>query len=173
MPISAATLQEAEAAIRRKLRANGFRAELEYAPDQIVETGRWRYVPFCWIGCEGFIVNKGDLYVNWLGSALDLEDCFWGHDRNVFCDLVDFTFSPDTNPDLAARLFARFKHMRSNAAGISPRNPVGYRQSEIAKAFSNWFPTFRRHSVWHCIPELKQACERDGLRFTCALSKRA
>ena len=64
------TIREAEDAIKRRLIADGFRATLEYAPDKVIETDRWWYIPFCWIGCAGFIVSKDDLYVNWLGSAL-------------------------------------------------------------------------------------------------------
>src|SRR5258706_354551 len=93
MSTTAATIRDAEDAIGRRFIADGFRGTLEYASDKVIETDRWWYIPFCWIGCAGFIVSKDDLYVNWLGSALSLEQCFWGHDHGVFCDLVDFTFS--------------------------------------------------------------------------------
>ena len=113
-----------------------------------------------------------DLYVNWLGSALTLEQCFWGHDHGVFCDLVDFTFSPDTERAVAARLLSRFKHMHPNARGVLPNEPVWYRDSEIAEAQSRQFPVFSRHFVWLAIPELIHAYEKEGMQFTCRLSKR-
>jgi len=165
------TLLEAEEAIRRRFAADVFRGQLKYEPAKVIETDRWWYIPFCWIGCAGFIVNKADLYVNWLGSGLGLEQCFWGHDHGVYCDLVDFAFSPETDTRLAARLVSRFKHMRPNARGVLPNEPVWYRESEIPMVISSQFPTFRRHHVWCGIPDLFHSCENDGLRFTCCLSK--
>jgi hypothetical protein len=171
MSATTPTIRDAEKAIRRRFVADGFRGKLEYAPDKVIETDRWWYIPFRWIGCSGFIVSKDDLYVNWLGSALSLEQCFWGHDHGVFCDLVDFTFSPETDRILAARLIARFKHMHPNARGVLPSEPVWYRDSEISEALLSQFPAFRRHFVWSSIPELRHAYEKEGLRFTCRLSK--
>jgi hypothetical protein len=171
MSANNATIREAEDAIRRRFIADGFRGTLKYATDKVVETERWWYIPFSWIGCAGFIVNKDDLYVNWLGSCLSLEQCFWGHDHGVICDLVDFTFSSDTDKSLAVRLLAGFKHTRPNANGVLPSEPVPYRDSEIPEALSSHFPTFNRHFVWFSIPELRRAYDEDGLRFTCRLSK--
>ena len=171
MSANTATIREAEEAIKRRLIADAFRGTFEYAPDKVIETDRWWYIPFCWLGCAGFIVSKDDLYVNWLGSALTLEHCFWGHDHGVFCDLVDFGFSPDTDRTLAARLLLRFKHMHPNARGVRPSEPVWYEESEIPAALSSAFPTFSRHFVWFSIPELRHAYENDGLRFTCGLPR--
>jgi hypothetical protein len=165
------TMREAEDAIRRRFAADGFRGQLEYDPGKVIETDRWWYIPCCWIGCAGFIVNKDDLYVNWLGSSVSLEQCFWGHDHGVYCDLVDFAFAPDSDTGLAARLVSRFKHMHPNARGVRPTEPVWYRESELPTAVSSQFPTFRRHFVWFGIPELFHAYENSGLRFTCCLSK--
>lgn len=118
-------------------------------------------------------MSKEDLYVNWLGSALSVEECFWGHDRGVFCDLVDFAFAPDTDEGDAARLLPRFKHMHPNAGGVLPSEPVWYRDSEVLAALKRHFPVFSGHFVWYAIPELHHAYEQDGLRFTCRLSKGA
>src|SRR4029453_2250139 len=104
MSATSTTIRDAEDAIRRRFIADGFRGTLKYSSDKVIETDRWGYIPSCWIGWAGLIVNKDDLYVNWLGLALSLEQCFWGHTRGVFFDLVDFTFSPDTDRVLAARL---------------------------------------------------------------------
>lgn len=164
------TIREAEDAIRRRLTVERFRGTIEYEPSQVIETDRCWYIPYRWIGCAGFIVNKDDLYVNWLGSGLSLDQCIWGHEHGIYCDLVDFTFSPATGRDLAARLVAKFKHMHPNAKGVLPNQPVWYRDSEIQAALSSQFPSFRRHSVWLAIPELIQACDREGLQFSCCLS---
>ena len=171
MALTTSTIRDAEVAIISRLTADSFRGNLDYAADKVIETARWWYIPYCWIGCAGFIVNKDDLYVNWLGSALSLEQCFWGHDHGVFCDLVDFSFSPDTDRTLAARLLSRFKHMHRNAKGSMPSESVLYQDSEIPVALSNQFPTFSRHFVWLGIAEFLHAYEKEGLRFTCELSR--
>ena len=108
--------------------------------------------------------------MNELGSALSLEECFWGHDHGTSTDLVDFTFAPETDLTLAAKLLGRFKHMRPNARGELPRNPVWYRESEIGPALSSQFPVFKRHFVGFAIPELRKAVDDDGLRFRSLLS---
>ena len=167
------TFREAEDAIRRRFAADGFRGTLRYEPAKVIETDRWWYIPYCWIGCLGFIVNRHDLYVNWLGSGPSLEQCFWGHDRGVFNDLVDFTFAQDTRMELAARLLGKFMHTRPNARGVLPWRAVWYRESEVPIVLSSQFPKFRRQFVWQAIPELLRACETEGLRFACGLSRKA
>ena len=164
------TIRDAEDAIRRRFIVDGFRGTLKYDSKEVIETDRWWYIPFCWIGCLGFIVRKDDLYVNWLGSGICLEKCIWAHDQGVYCDLVDFTFASETDRALAARLVAGFKHMHPNARGVLPNQEVWYRDSEIPEALARQFPTFRRHFVWFAIPQLHRACEEEGLRFTCKLS---
>src|SRR5262249_48861612 len=99
-----------------------------------------------------------------------LEHCFWGHDRGMYCDLVDFSFAPDTEVELARALFPRFQHMHPNAKGLSPKEPVPYRDSELDSLFRQQFPSFKRHFVWYAIPEIQKASENRGLRFTSTLS---
>ena len=165
------SIRDAENAIRRRFAADGFQGELQYESGKVIENSRWWYIPFRWIGCAGFIVNKSDLYVNWLESGVSLDKCFWSHDLGIFCDLVDFTFSSDTNIELATKMLLRFKHTHPNARGMLPAEPVWYRESEIASALSSQFPTFKRHFVWSGIPELFDAYQREGLQFNCCLSK--
>lgn len=164
------TIRDAENAIRRRFAAEGFRGTLKYEPSRVIETDRWWYIPFCWIGCAGFIVNKDDLYVNWLGSGFTLDQCIWGHEHGIYSDLVDFTFSPATDLKLVARLLARFRHTHPDAKGVLPNRSVWYRDSEIGPAIFIQFPIFRRHSAWFAIPELNQAFEKEGLQFSSCLS---
>jgi hypothetical protein len=165
------TIREAEDAIRRLFAATRFPGELRYDPAKVIERARWWYIPYTWIGCEGFIVSKDDLYVNWLGSALSLEECFWGHEHGVVNDLVDFEFAAGTDIGLATRLVSRFKHTHPNPQGVVPREPVWYESEEVASAVSQQFPVFERHYAWFCISDLMASCEHDGLQFTCSLCK--
>jgi hypothetical protein len=155
--------------IQKRLEEEQFHMTVSYEPQDLLRSKTWWYIPYRWIGCRGFIVNMDDGYVNWLGSALSLQHCFWGHERGVVCDLVDFTFAPDTDPKLAERLLPRFKHMHRDEHGVLPSEPVWYREVETSAAVSNQFPTFRRHFVWFAIPDLFNAYEKEGLRFNCAL----
>ncbi|MDB6026183.1 MAG: hypothetical protein JWM68_2406 [Verrucomicrobiales bacterium] len=167
------TIRDAEEAIRRRFSADGFRGTLKYNLAEMIEAERWWYIPYKWIGCFGFIVNKDDLYVNWLGSGLfKLELCFWGHDHGIVNDLVDFSFAPDTDTTVAAKLLSGFMHMHPNARGVLPTEPVWYRDSEIPSALSTQFPLFKRHLVWTNLRGLFEAYEKDGLRFDCRLAKK-
>ena len=175
-PMSASvknTIQDAENAIQNRFVKDGFRAVIQYDALKVIENERWWYIPLVWIGCGGFIVSKDELYVNWLGSTShpNLEECFWGHDHGLYCDMVDFTFAPDTDIKLAARILSKFKHTHPKEGGPPPAEPVWYHDSEIAPALSGQFPTFRRHFVWHAISDLRQAHENEGLQFSCQLSK--
>lgn len=173
MPNFNFTIREAEDAIRRRFTADRFQGELRYDPAKVIETDQWWYIPYTWIGCKGFIVSKEDLYVNWLGSGLTLEECLWGHEHGVVYDLVDFSFAPNTDTGLAKQLVSRFKHMHPNASGMTPSEPVWYRDSEVEAAVSNQFPNFKRHFVWSTIPELMEAYDNERLRFTCHPSARS
>jgi len=167
---SRASLESALTRIHARVRKERFEMTVSYKTQDLLRSKSWWYVPYRWIGCNGFIVNTDDDYVNWLGSALPLHLCFWGHEHGVVADLIDFSFSPDTDLRIAARLLPRFKHMLPNARGALPSEPVWYRESEIPSALARQFPVFRRHLVWYAIPELLLAYENEGIRFTCSLS---
>src|SRR5436190_6308969 len=170
---SRVSLDFALTSIQKHLDKERFQGTVSYNARDLLRSQRWWYIPYRWIGCRGFIVSLDSGYVNWLGSALSLKNCFWGHERGVVCDLVDFAFAPETDMALAGRLLGRFKHMHPNASGVLPGEPVWYRESEIPSALSNQFPMFRRHFVWFAIPELFHAYEMEGLRFTCSQSAAA
>ena len=170
------TIHDAEKAIKRKFAEKNqscFNEPLRYEASKVIENERWWYIPCVWIGCSGCIVNKQDLCVNWLGSALSQPEYFWGHDHGIFHDLVDFAFAPDTDRELAVRLLARFQHMHPDARGVAPKEPVWYRDSEITSAIDTHFPSFKRHFVWFAIPEIRRACETNGLHFTSILAEKA
>jgi hypothetical protein len=168
-------LDEVDDAIRRKFASEGFRGVLKYDRSEAEETEHWWFIPYGWIGCSGCIVNKRDLYVNWLGSALPREMFVWGHERGIFHELLDFSFAPDTPRELAGRLLRRFKYQNPKRTG-SHDNLLWYRDEEVSAALENHFPTFRSHFVWYGIPEIpeiRKACEEEGLRFTCVPSSQA
>ena len=167
-----ASLDKALRCLQERLNQEQFEGTVPFNPDDLLRSRNWWYVPYRWIGCIGFIVSSENGYVNWLGSGsgIHLRECLWGHERGIFCDLVDFTFAQDTDPKLAVELVGKFHHMHPNSRGVLPRWPVPYRDSEIQSAFSIYFPTFSRHFIWSALPELARAY-KEGLRFTCRLAK--
>jgi hypothetical protein len=158
-------IKEAEKAIENRLEKAGFKASMAYDPQGVIESERWWYIPCRFVGSIGCIVSKSDLYVNWLGSALPLDDCIWGHDNGVYHDLVDFHFFPETSQELAGKVLLKFKHMLPRSDGVCPAEPVWYRECEIGDALKAMFPDFPRHFAWYALPELRQAWEQQGLRF--------
>jgi hypothetical protein len=49
--------------------------------DEIVERDAFWFFHVGFIGSVGVIVDKADLSLFPMGSALPLDDCFWGHER--------------------------------------------------------------------------------------------
>lgn len=168
-----ASLEEAERQVKAFLQR-----DIEYDPQLLMESEFWWYIPHCWIGCSGFIVDKETGNVDCLGSGVSaegrfLENCFWGHDHGLNADLVDFAFAPDTSLDLAKQIVSKFKHLRPNSHGMLPEEPVWYRDSELESAVAEQFPLFKRHAVWPAITDLRKAYEEHGLRFTVEPSREA
>jgi hypothetical protein len=168
---SRASLDFALGRLHQRLQSGRLQGTVSYDIRYLFRSRHWWYISYGWIGWGGFIVSLDNGYVNCLGSGIPLRDCLWGHEHGIVCDLVDFTFSPDTSKALAARLLERFKHMHPNARGVLPREPVWYRESEIPDALSRQFPAFKRHFAWSALPELHRAFKEEGLRFTCSLAE--
>jgi hypothetical protein len=164
-PDRRSALAEAERRLRILLKR-----DFEYDPEWLFESEAWWYIPYYWVGCDGYIVDKKTGSVGELGSSLSsLDDRFWGHDLNLTAELVDFSFAPDTSVELAKMIFSSFRHMDPNDRDVNPYDPYGrvrYRDSEIESAFERQFPTFERHFVGGAISKIRTAYENQGLRFT-------
>lgn len=158
------TLRDAEDAIRRHLKKPAH--PLHYDPALLVETERWWYIPYGWIGCGGFIVDKHDLAINELGSALSLEDSFWGHDHGIVCDPVDFTFTADIKPhwNTVWDIVDRFQRPLPRFYLLG-RDYDFYPAEDVRPAIIAQFPTFRAHFVWYAIPILRAAVEARAVSF--------
>jgi len=63
---------------------------IEIKQEYLIESLAWWYIPFGWIGCSGYIVDKNDGHVNQLGSAYPLSVWFWGHIHGFKHDTYDF-----------------------------------------------------------------------------------
>ena len=63
------SLREAERNIKALLKRREFKSKFKYQADDLLESENWWYVPYFWIGCQGFIADKKGGYVNWLASS--------------------------------------------------------------------------------------------------------
>ncbi|MGC4091927.1 MAG: hypothetical protein QM756_29400 [Polyangiaceae bacterium] len=48
---------------------------------EIIDRGAYWFFPVGFVGSCGVIVDKADLRLFPMGSALQLDDCFWGHEH--------------------------------------------------------------------------------------------
>lgn len=152
------SLNAALCAIQSRLDKEPQKHTITYKDEDLLESEHWWYVPYRWIGCAGFFVDKLDLYVDWLGSGaiMDLDNILWGHNHGIICDLVDFEFAPNTPRESAGILFTHVPAVDENY----------WDPSLVPDVFAAQFPMFRRHFVWSAIPMIRAAYDQ-GLRFSC------
>ncbi|HKO49668.1 MAG TPA: hypothetical protein VJV79_18190, partial [Polyangiaceae bacterium] len=55
---------------------------------EVIDRGTYWFFPVGFVGSSGVIVNKSDLALFPMGSALSLDDCFWGHEHGFSPELV-------------------------------------------------------------------------------------
>mgnify|MGYP001551214579 CR=1 FL=1 len=85
MPVTLGrSLDEARDAVARYSEATGS----IWFSESIVERETYWFFPVGFIGSCGVIVNKVDLALFPMGSALSLDDCFWGHEHGFSPDRV-------------------------------------------------------------------------------------
>ena len=106
------SLNDAVAHLRKSL---GEEFDLDIT--RVIESKDWWYIPFVWIGCRGYIVDKLNGYINQLGSCHPLDLCFWAHERNIKYVYSDLTVTRINN--LPATI-ATLKRMGNR----SPINPI-------------------------------------------------
>lgn len=71
------SLDEARAAVTLYAEATGSM----WFSESIVERDTYWFFPVGFIGSRGVIVDKADLALFPMGSALSIDDCFWGHEH--------------------------------------------------------------------------------------------
>lgn len=137
----------------------------------VIEAPRWWYLPYIWIGCAGYILDKSDGYIRQLGSCHSLDDCFWSQNKGIkygYSDLIvtrvkDVKKTVNTLMELGNR--------------ASPINPIPNKDDDKGKRTKFWTPreleteigscpvTFENQILWFTIPYLREACERGYFEF--------
>lgn len=143
---------------------------VSFEESQVIEAPRWWYIPYVWIGCSGFIIDKADGYINQLGSCHSLDDCFWAHNRGIKYGYADLTIHQIN--DLTGTIDTLMK-MGSH----SPYNPIpnkpntnsdrsGFWTREELETLLNVLPlTFLNQVLWFTIPALRRAETKSFCKF--------
>lgn len=168
-----ASLEFALAAMQAHLDQAQFQEPIKFDATGLLRCDEWWYIPFGWIGCYGFLVDRRDGYVNWLGSAMmTLNDCFWGHTRGIFCAPIDFTFTCDRDASYATVLDLVSQFRRCTAdTGRLEIDDFSYSKEAAKHAIDRQFPHFKHHFAWLAIPALRQASEAGLISFHAEASK--
>jgi hypothetical protein len=167
-----ASLKLALEAMRRRFEKDRFQGELRFDHAKLLRCDNWWYIPFSWIGCFGFIVDRRDGGVDWLSSGfMTLSDCFWGHNRGIICGPIDFTFTPEVSAseDTILSLVKMFRRCVRRAQS-EDLDYVGYSIEDAMEAIKTRFPTFKFHCAWGAIPAIREATERELISFHAELT---
>jgi len=144
--------------------------EVKFESRELVENENWWYIPFCWIGCAGYIVDKFDGYINQLGSCHPMDACFWGHNQNIKYGYSDLTINQINNYDATISTLMKM----GNRAPINPipnkTNSDGnqtefFTESDIKQHLEMLPSTFENQRLWFTIPALKKSVENNDFEF--------
>ncbi|WP_438027229.1 hypothetical protein [Sorangium sp. So ce233] len=78
------TLEQAHRAVQAYAAQHG----AVWFDDAVVDRGGYWFFRVGYVGSCGVIVDKADGRLSVMGSALSLDDCFWGHEHGFSPDLV-------------------------------------------------------------------------------------
>ncbi len=160
-----ATLATAKQHLERAL-------ETEFSCDdsEAIEAPEWWYIPYGWIGCAGFIIDKADGYINQLGSCHSLDDCFWAHNRGIKYGYADLTITQvndregtiDTLMKMGNR--APLNPIPNKSDGNDERRTFWTRE-ELGQQIDDLPVTFDNQHLWFTIPALRRADENAFCNF--------
>jgi hypothetical protein len=74
---------------------------------QALEAATWWYVPYSWIGCAGFVVEKATGQVHQMGSNAGLDTYLWAQARGLLWDRADLVIDAVRDRDAAIRWLRR------------------------------------------------------------------
>ena len=144
--------------------------EISFDREQVVESENWWYIPFVWMGCSGYIVDKLDGYINQLGSCHPLGLCFWAHNRNIKYDYADLTVNQVYNLDATLKTLIQMGN-RSRINPIPNKPDAGgertefWTEEELEEKLKTLPVTFPNQQLWFTIRALKQSCDNDEFEF--------
>jgi hypothetical protein len=116
---------------------------------EIIDRGTYWFFRVGFIGSRGVIVDKADLSVFPMGSALSLEDCFWGHEHGFSPEFVVLRILKVQDLD------ATVEFLLPLAAGPDGRNP-NPRRAWLRTALADLPLDFPPRRLWLNIPDFRR-----------------
>jgi hypothetical protein len=105
------TLEEAAARVAAHLgapvRVGDVREDEIFDARDALEAATWWYVPYFWIGCAGFVVEKATGQVHQMGSNAGLETYLWAQAHGLLWERADLVIDEVRDRDAAARWLRR------------------------------------------------------------------
>lgn len=144
--------------------------EFEFNDDEVVESENWWYIPFVWLGCGGYIIDKLDGYINRLGPGQPLDLCFWAHEHDIKYSYSDLTVTKITN---LTETIVTLKRL-GNRSAINPipnkSDDSGNRtkfltDSDIEDHLASLPATFENQILWYTIRALKKSADAGDFEF--------
>jgi hypothetical protein len=162
------SLQTADSALRRFLVSVDFKSEIDYAPDAVMESAQWWYIPFRWIGCSGFIVEKADGAVDWLGSGYPMRLWFWAHNRGLWGDTTDITI-------LAMSKAPEVRDLVLDLVRVGPNGSFNRElaEAEVDRIYSNLPAQLNGKEIWLFLRQIEAISAKGEFEFTAKPSARA
>jgi hypothetical protein len=74
---------------------------------EALEAETWWYVPYAWIGCCGFVVEKATGQVHQMGSNAGLETYLWAQSQGLLWERADLVIDAVRDRDVAIRWLQR------------------------------------------------------------------
>lgn len=147
--------------------------KVQFDERKVIESSDWWYLPYIWIGCAGYIVDKNDGYITQLGSCHTLDDCFWAQNHGVKYKYADLTVLRVNDEEQTVGTLMGM----GNRASINPianksdadRERVKYWTPDELKGQLDSLPvTFENQMLWFTIPALRHATENGFFEFQVA-----
>ncbi|WP_395744194.1 hypothetical protein [Prosthecobacter sp.] len=164
MPIDLSEKKSFDQALQR-LRdvwiAAGGEGEVIFDDTNILASPRWWYIPFVWVGCSGFIVDRKSGHVNHLGSCHGLDLCFWAQDQGIVAGDTDFVIHEIRDMEYAQSVVRGFVHPNSTA-----EQARHYTKIEAAQALESLPAEFLSHELWFSFDAIREAVEAGAFTFS-------
>jgi hypothetical protein len=161
------SLEAADAALRSHYRAPGAQYEVSYDKSKVMESSHWWYLPFCWVGSAGDIVEKSDGAINSLGSGFPLRLWFWAHNRGLWTTLTDITILKVSSSEDARALMLDI--VRVGPIGILK---LDLAEREVDRIYTSLPVRLEGKELWHFFHRIEQLASRGEFEFSANPSAR-
>jgi hypothetical protein len=145
------------------LRIDASGDEGTFDSQEALEAATWWYVPYSWIGCAGFVVEKATGQVHRMGSNAGLDTYLWAQARGLLWERADLVIDAVRDRDVAIRWLRRVV-----CVPTSDHHPLyGPGAEELATMLADLPLRFRAQQIGLWLPDLRAGIEAGA--FACHL----